>query len=229
MREGKDVLELGNVYKIYKSGEEKVYALRDFSLKVKEGEFIAILGPSGSGKSTFLHIAGLLDKPTKGEVILEGKNTKEMDDDEMSEFRGRKIGFVFQAFNLIPHLTAYENVMLPVLILEGKGREKKAEELFKKLGMEKRKNHLPSQLSGGQKQRVAIMRALIMNPSIILADEPTGNLDSKSGEEVIKILEGLNKEGKTIIVVTHDVSVAKKAKKIIYIKDGGIEKIEKRD
>ncbi len=221
-----NVLELKEVWKIYKTGEIEVNALRNVSLKIHKGEYLAILGPSGSGKSTFLHIAGLLDKPTKGEVLFKGKRVSTLDDDELSRIRGEEIGFVFQAFNLIPHLTALENVALPMLIY-GYGkeeRESRAKALLEKLGLGKRLDHLPSQLSGGQKQRVAIARALIMNPAIIFADEPTGNLDSKSGTEVIKILNSLNKEGKTIVLVTHDVSTAKNAKRIIYIRDGSIEK-----
>ena len=226
----KEVLKLENVWKIYKTGEVEVNALKDFTITIKEGEYLSVLGPSGSGKSTFLHIAGLLDKPTKGRVLFKGKEVSKLDDDELSRIRGEEIGFVFQAFNLIPHLTALENVALPMLIYgyKKKEREKRAIKLLEKLGLGNRINHLPSQLSGGQKQRVAIARALIMNPSIIFADEPTGNLDSKSGKEVIKILNTLNKEGKTIVLVTHDVETAKNAKRIIYIKDGSIEKEVKR-
>ncbi len=213
------VLECKNVWKIYGSGENKVIALRDINLSVEEGEFLIIMGPSGSGKSTLLHIIGCLDTPTKGEVYIEGKEVSKMD---LVKVRRKYIGFVFQQFNLIPNLNVYENVELP-LIFSGvpkEKREKKVIEILERLGLSNRIYHYPNQLSGGQKQRVAIARALINNPKYILADEPTGNLDSKTGKEVMELFKELNEEGRTIILVTHDPNVAKYGSRIVYIKDG---------
>ncbi len=224
------MLRLINVHKIYNSGEVKTHALRGISLSIDKGEFVAILGPSGSGKSTLLHIMGLLDFPTKGKVYLKGRDVSTLSEDEAAEIRGKEIGFVFQSFNLIPSLTALENVMLPMLIYdynEEKAR-KRAFELLEKFGLGERANHRPNQLSGGQQQRVAIARALAMNPSFILADEPTGNLDSKTGKEVIDTLRQLHDEGRTIIMVTHDSNLTKYAERIIFIKDGKIEKEVKK-
>ena len=213
------VLECKNVWKIYGSGENKVMALRDINLSVEEGEFLIIMGPSGSGKSTLLHIIGCLDTPTKGKVYIEGKEVSKMD---LVKVRRKYIGFVFQQFNLIPNLNVYENVELP-LIFSGvpkEKREKKVIEILERLGLSNRIYHYPNQLSGGQKQRVAIARALINNPKYILADEPTGNLDSKTGKEVMELFKELNEEGRTIILVTHDPNVAKYGSRIVYIKDG---------
>ena len=213
------VLECKNVWKIYGSGENKVIALRDINLSVEEGEFLIIMGPSGSGKSTLLHIIGCLDSPTKGKVYIEGKEVSKMD---LVKVRRKYIGFVFQQFNLIPNLNVYENVELP-LIFSGvpkEKREKKVIEILERLGLSNRIYHYPNQLSGGQKQRVAIARALINNPKYILADEPTGNLDSKTGKEVMELFKELNEEGRTIILVTHDPNVAKYGSRIVYIKDG---------
>jgi putative ABC transport system ATP-binding protein len=213
------VLECKNVWKIYGSGENKVIALRDINLSVEEGEFLIIMGPSGSGKSTLLHIIGCLDTPTKGKVYIEGKEVSKMD---LVKVRRKYIGFVFQQFNLIPNLNVYENVELP-LIFSGvpkEKREKKVIEILERLGLSNRIYHYPNQLSGGQKQRVAIARALINNPKYILADEPTGNLDSKTGKEVMELFKELNEEGRTIILVTHDPNVAKYGSRIVYIKDG---------
>ncbi|MEM7826376.1 MAG: ABC transporter ATP-binding protein [Candidatus Aenigmatarchaeota archaeon] len=226
----KPIIELKNVSKIYKMDEVEVTALRDVNLKIREKEFVAVVGPSGSGKSTLLHLMGLLDKPTSGKIFLEGIDTSKLKDKQLARLRGRKIGFVFQFFNLYPTLTALENVQLPMIIAEKDKREseKRAFELLKKVGLEKRANHLPSQLSGGERQRVAIARALANNPSLILADEPTGNLDSKSGEEVMKILDKLQEEGKTIVMVTHEMNIAKYAERTIYLKDGRIIKEEIR-
>ncbi|MEM5834833.1 MAG: ABC transporter ATP-binding protein [Candidatus Aenigmatarchaeota archaeon] len=219
------LLELQHVTKIYKLDEVEVKALDDINLKIEKNEFLAVTGPSGSGKSTLLHIMGCLDRPTKGRVILEGKDVSSLSDAELARIRGMKIGFVFQFFNLYPTLTALENVELPMVITEKdkNERRKRALELLKAVGMEKRANHLPSQLSGGERQRVAIARALANNPSIILADEPTGNLDSKTGKEIINLLANLQKEeGKTVVIVTHEPTIARYAEKIIYLSDGRI-------
>jgi len=200
-------------------------ALRGVSLRIKDGEYVAIMGPSGSGKSTLLHIMGLLDTPTRGRVLLDGRDISKLSEGERAVIRRRKIGFVFQAFNLIPHLTVLENVELP-LMLDGvpRGeRRKKAEEILKSVGLGDRLHHYPSQLSGGQKQRVAIARALINNPSIILADEPTGNLDSKTGEVILDLFDDLHGQGHTLVVVTHDEEVAERADRVIKIRDGVVE------
>ncbi|MEM5879140.1 MAG: ABC transporter ATP-binding protein [Candidatus Aenigmatarchaeota archaeon] len=220
----KPVVELRKVSKVYKMDEVEVTALKDLDLKIMEKEFAAIIGPSGSGKSTLLHLIGLLDKPTSGKIFLDGVDTSKLKDKQLARLRGRKIGFVFQFFNLYPTLTALENVELPMMIAEKDKREseKRAIELLKKVGLEKRANHLPSQLSGGERQRVAIARALANDPALILADEPTGNLDSKSGEEVMKIFNKLQEEGKTIVMVTHEMNIARYAERIIYLRDGRI-------
>ncbi len=219
------LIELKKIYKIYKMGSIEVTALKNISLQIKEKEFTSILGPSGSGKSTLLHIMGLLDRPTKGKIFFEGEDVSELDGNTQAEIRGKKIGFVFQTFNLIPHLTALENVYLPLTIqgIEKSEREEKGAEILEKLGLGDRLSHKPSELSGGQRQRVAIARALITNPKIILADEPTGNLDSKTGHEILEIFKNLNREGKTIVIITHDQYIAKQSKRIIKIKDGVIE------
>ncbi|MEM5766571.1 MAG: ABC transporter ATP-binding protein [Candidatus Aenigmatarchaeota archaeon] len=224
----KPIIELKNISKIYKMDEVEVVALSNVSLKIMWKDFVAITGPSGSGKSTLLHLIGLLDKPTSGKIFLDGVDTSKLKDNQIARLRGEKIGFIFQFFNLYPTLTALENVQLPMIIVEKdkKEIERCAIELLKKVGLEKRADHLPSQLSGGERQRVAIARALANNPSLILADEPTGNLDSKSGEEVMKILNRLQEEGKTVVVVTHEMSIAKYADRVIYLKDGKIIKDE---
>jgi putative ABC transport system ATP-binding protein len=221
----KSVVELQNVEKVYRMDEVEVHALRNVSLKVRKNEFLAIKGPSGSGKSTLLHIIGCLDRPTRGKVILDGINVSGLNDTELARVRGRKIGFVFQFFNLYPTLTALENIELPMVIAEEnkKERRERALELLKIVNMEKRANHLPSQLSGGERQRVAIARALANDPPIILADEPTGNLDSEAGKEILKILKNLQeKENKTVVMVTHEEHIAKWAERIVYLKDGQI-------
>jgi len=227
-----NVIELKNVSKIYKMDNNEVVALNNVNLKFRKSELVAIVGPSGSGKSTLLHIIGLLDKPTKGEVFIEGKRTSTLNEKEISELRNKKIGFVFQFFNLYPTLTALENVELPMMIagIDEKERKERAKKLLEEVGLIKFKDHLPSQLSGGQRQRVAIARAMANDPSYILADEPTGNLDSKSGEEIIRIFRNLNeKYGKTIIVVTHNLEIIKYFKRVIKIKDGRIVEDEKND
>ncbi len=219
------LLELEHVSKIYKLDEVEVKALDDVSLKISRNDFLTVTGPSGSGKSTLLHIMGCLDRPTKGRVFLEGKDVSSLSDAELARVRGRKIGFVFQFFNLYPTLTALENVELPMMIVEKDKRErrKRALQLLEIVGMRKRAEHLPSQLSGGERQRTAIARALANDPSLILADEPTGNLDSKTGKEIISLLVKLREEEeKTIVIVTHEPNIAKYAEKIIYLSDGKI-------
>ncbi|MCD6398656.1 MAG: ABC transporter ATP-binding protein [Candidatus Aenigmarchaeota archaeon] len=224
----KALIELKNAKKIYTMGQTEVIALDKTNLKINKNEFISIIGPSGSGKSTLLDVMCCLSRPTEGKVFIDGKDTSEMNDNELAYIRGRKIGFVFQTFNLIQRLTALENVMLPMWFI-GKPeseRRKRAEQVLKSVGLEKRLTHRPSEMSGGERQRVAIARALANNPDIIVGDEPTGNLDSKAGKEILSIFENLHKEGKTVILVTHDLSIAKPTKKRIYIKDGKIEKVE---
>ncbi len=219
------MFELRNVWKIYEMKGVETHALRGIDLEIKKGEYVAILGPSGSGKSTLMHIMGCLDTPTKGRVFVEGKEVSKLNDDELARIRREKIGFVFQAYNLIPSLTALENVALPMRFA-GRGRNeslRKAKELLKKVGLGKRINHKPNELSGGEQQRVAIARALANDPDAILADEPTGNLDSKSGREIFELLETLHRKmGKTIVVVTHDINLARRAHREIRIKDGRI-------
>ena len=219
------MIELKSVNRIYELGGEKIFALDGVSLEIADGDFIAIVGPSGSGKSTLANIIGGLDMPDAGEVLVNRENISELSDKEISEYRNRKIGFIFQSFNLQPTYTAQENVMIP-LMLAGvalKDRKKRAALCLKAVGLENRMNHLPGQLSGGQRQRVCIARALANDPEVIIADEPTGNLDSKKGAEIIDLLKSLNKESKiTLIVITHDQQVAKEASKIITLKDGQI-------
>lgn len=221
----KSLVRLENVSKIYQLGEITVPALKKASLEIKKGEFVAIMGPSGSGKSTLMHIAGCLDTPSSGKVFLEGKKVSDLSEAELAKIRNEKIGFVFQTFNLVPRTTALDNVCLP-LVYKGLSldeRRKKAMSVLKDMGLEKRVLHFPNQLSGGEQQRVAIARALVNNPAIILADEPTGNLDTKAGTEIMKILRQLNQKGNTVVVVTHEAHIAKFAKRTIKIRDGEIE------
>jgi putative ABC transport system ATP-binding protein len=223
----KTIIEIKDVWKTYKIGDNEVHALRGLNLKVKEGEFLAIMGPSGSGKSTSMNMVGCLDIPTKGSVHLSGQDISKMTESKLAQIRGKKIGFIFQKFNLIGTLTAKENIMLPMMFqnISAQERSKKADELLKLVDLDERKNHTPGELSGGQQQRVAIARSLANNPAVILADEPTGNLDSKSGENVMIFLEKLHREkGTTIVMVTHDENVAKHADRIEYLKDGEIVK-----
>jgi len=224
------VIEMKNVTKIYRMDSVSVVGVENINLKIKNSEFICVMGPSGSGKSTMLHLIGCLDKPTSGKIFIDSIDVSKMNDDELANLRKEKIGFVFQFFNLYPTLTALENVELPMIIAEKdkEFRKKRAVELLKMVGMEEFKDHLPSQLSGGQRQKIAIARALANDPPIILADEPTGNLDSKSGEEIIKIFKELNERGKTIVVVTHNEYLARFAKRIIRLKDGKIIKDERK-
>jgi len=220
------LIEARNLVKVYKLGEVKIPALRRVSLNVTEGGLISVIGPSGSGKSTLMHILGCLDTPTSGEYFLEGVDVSKMNDYELSRVRNEKIGFVFQTFNLLPHLTVLENVLLPVQYNPDgdlKNATRRAYELLEKFGLKHRTKNRPTQLSGGEMQRVAIARALINNPKILFADEPTGNLDSKTGLEILKILKELQKEGMTEIIVTHDLNITKFTERIIKIKDGLIE------
>jgi len=221
----KEVMKLDNVTKTYIMGEDiKVHALQGVTMKICDNDFAAILGPSGSGKSTLLHVMGLLDTPSTGKRYIDGIETSTMSEDEQAKIRGEKIGFVFQTFNLISSLTALENVELPMMLKEGDGykRKKRAADLLTQVGLGDRLDHLPGQLSGGQRQRVAIARALANNPEIILADEPTGNLDSKTGHEVLDIFKKLHKEGRTIIIITHDAYVAEQAKRMLKLMDGKV-------
>lgn len=220
------LIKLENVWKVYGRREAIVNALQVINLEIQDGEFIAILGPSGSGKSTLMNLLGLLDTPTEGRIFIESKNVFMFSDDGIASLRGRKIGFVFQSFNLIPTLTAIENVALPLVFQneDENVRLERARQMLKEVGLEKRVQHFPSQLSGGEQQRVAIARALVNNPPIILADEPTGNLDSKNSIKIINLLKRLNKKGKTIIIITHNKTLAKFANRIINIIDGKIRK-----
>ena len=218
------LLELKNAYKIYNPGENEVRALDGVDLEIDQGDFVAIVGHSGSGKSTLMNMLGLLDVVTSGTYILNGKDVSDMDDDELSSIRNLEIGFIFQGFNLIPSLTAQGNVELPLIYrgMKAEQRHELSEAALKRVGLEKRMDHLPNQMSGGQQQRVAIARALAAKPPIILADEPTGNLDSNSGKDVMRIINELWAEGKTIILITHDDSIAETAHRIIRISDGKI-------
>lgn len=218
------IIELKDVNKIYKLGETVVNALKGVNIKIKKGEFVSIIGPSGSGKSTLMHIIGLLDVPSSGKIFVNEKDASKLTAEERSTLRNRHIGFVFQSFNLLARTTSVDNTELP-LIYAGKKKEERdklAEEALVKVGLGNRLEHFPNQLSGGQQQRVAIARALVNNPNIILADEPTGNLDSKSGKEILQLLTKLNKEGNTIVLVTHDKQVASHAKRTIELKDGEV-------
>ncbi|MEG1834710.1 MAG: ABC transporter ATP-binding protein [Oscillospiraceae bacterium] len=216
------MIEIKNIYKIYNPGENEVRALDGVSITIDRGEFVAIVGHSGSGKSTLMNMIGLLDVPTSGEYYLDGENVSNMTDDELSEIRNKQIGFIFQGFNLISSLTAEANVELPLVYrgMQAEQRHILSAEALKRVGLENRVHHLPKQMSGGQQQRVAIARAVAAKPPIILADEPTGNLDSHSGEEVMRILHELHSEGRTIILITHDNEIAEKAERIIKIQDG---------
>lgn len=216
------MIEVKNVSKSYKMGKEQVIALKDVSLKINKGEFVAIIGPSGSGKSTLMHIIGGLDTPSIGNVYIEGNDISKLKDKKLSKYRNEKIGFVFQAFNLENSQTALENVMMPLIFAGVSKKERKARALqaLEQVGLKDLAKHKPNEMSGGQRQRVSIARALVNNPEIIFADEPTGNLDSKSGESIMELFHEINRKGYTIIMVTHNPNEANKAKRVIKIKDG---------
>lgn len=219
------MIELKNVKKIYKLGGEKIFALSGVSLEIGKGDFVAIVGPSGSGKSTLANVIGGLDTPDEGQVFVDGRNLGDLDDNELSSYRNKMVGFIFQSFNLQSNYTALENVMLPLILAKvpPKERKERAALCLEAVGLEDRAGHLPKQLSGGQRQRVCIARAISNQPKIIIADEPTGNLDSKKGKEIVALLKSLNDALETtLIVITHDQSVAKEASRIITLKDGQI-------
>lgn len=218
----KTMIEVSHLSKIYRNDSLETLALGDVSFGIEKGEFVAIMGPSGSGKSTLMHILGALDKPTGGKYFLEGKDISRLDDDQLAEIRNKKIGFVFQSFNLLPRYSAKRNVILPMIYADvpKEEREKRAREFLKMIGLEERIDHTPAQLSGGEKQRVAIARALACDPSLILADEPTGNIATHQANEVMRIFEDLNERGHTLVVITHEEDIGACAKRIITIKDG---------
>jgi putative ABC transport system ATP-binding protein len=221
----KNLIQIKNLSKIYQLGQVKTTAIKQISFSVKYGEFISIMGPSGSGKSTLMQILGLLDRPTTGQYLLNGENVNDFSENQLAKIRNKEIGFVFQTFNLLPRTTVYENVELPLLYdhnTDNHLNKEKIEQALKAVKMEHRLNHFSNQLSGGEKQRVAIARALVMNPNIILADEPTGNLDSKNGLQIMHILQKLNQHGKTVILVTHETYTAEHAQRILHFKDGQI-------
>lgn len=224
------LIKLQDVWKTYKLGKVDLTVLKEVSLEINPGSFVTIMGPSGSGKSTLMYLIGLLDVPSKGQIFLEGKDISDFSENELAELRGKKIGFVFQQFNLIHNLSAKENIMLPMIFqgTDREKREKRARELLKLVGLKERADHRPNELSGGEQQRVAVARSLVNNPEIIIADEPTGNLDSKTGKIIMKLLSDLHKdEKKTIVVVTHDPNIAQYSQNIINISDGEVVKNHK--
>lgn len=219
------IISIQHIRKEYIMGREKIFALKDVSINIDKNEYVALMGPSGSGKSTLMNILGCLDSPTGGEYVLNGTNVSRMTDDELAHVRNKEIGFVFQTFNLLPRLSALENVALPMIYagLNKTDRTARAEQVMDMVGLKDRMHHKPNELSGGQRQRVAIARALVNNPSIILADEPTGNLDTKTSYEIMNIFEEINKKGNTVILVTHEEDIAKHAKRIVRLRDGLVE------
>jgi putative ABC transport system ATP-binding protein len=218
------IIEVKNLSKIYKNGLVETIALSGVSFKIQRGEFVAIMGPSGSGKSTLMHILGALDSPTSGEYLLDGEKVDQLSDDELADIRNRKIGFIFQAYNLLPRTTALKNVMLPMTYagIPKVERQRRADKYLEMVGLTDRAQHTSNQLSGGQQQRVAIARALSLNPAILLADEPTGNIASAQAEEIMDIFQRLNREGHTVVIITHEPDIAEHAKRIILIRDGKI-------
>ncbi|HWP49793.1 MAG TPA: ABC transporter ATP-binding protein [Candidatus Limnocylindrales bacterium] len=224
------MIQLKDISKVYALGAQEVEVLRNISLEIKPGEFLSLVGPSGSGKSTLMNILGCLDKPTRGSYFFEGVSVADLNDDQLAEIRNKKIGFVFQSFHLLPRINALQNVELP-LIYAGVPRSKRKErarEVLTAVDLADRIHHKPNELSGGQRQRVAIARALVNNPQIILADEPTGNLDTRSGNEILQIFEKLNRQGVTLVIVTHDLSIAQRTHRIVTLRDGEIIKDETR-
>ncbi len=218
------VIDINSLTKIYQTGKTEFKALNDVRLKIRKADFVCIMGPSGSGKSTLMNIIGCLDRPTSGTVIIDGENISTVNDNQLAEIRGRKIGFIFQKFNLMPTMTALKNIALPMVFLgqNKASREQRASELLTKVGLANWATHKPAELSGGQQQRIAIARALSNNPSIILADEPTGNLDTKTGEQIMELLVSLNREGKTILLVTHAISLKRFSNRVVNMLDGEI-------
>jgi putative ABC transport system ATP-binding protein len=223
--DNRPVIELRNVKKMYRMGTQEVHALAGVSLSIYKNEYIAIMGPSGSGKSTMMNIIGCLDTPTSGEYYLKGQNVSDMSDDELARIRNKEIGFVFQTFNLLPRVNCLQNVELPLIYsgLRKRKRHELATQALQNVGLADRMHHKPNELSGGQRQRVAVARALVNNPSILLADEPTGNLDSRTGEEIMQLFEALYRQGNTIVVVTHEEDIARHARRILRLRDGMIE------
>jgi putative ABC transport system ATP-binding protein len=224
------LIETRDLWKTYVMGTEEIHALRGVNIQIQRGEYVAIMGPSGSGKSTLMNLVGCLDTPTKGSYLLNNKEVASMNDDELARIRNEEIGFVFQTFNLLPRATALHNVELPLVYagVAGKVRQERAKEALAKVELTERASHRPNELSGGQRQRVAIARALVNNPSILLADEPTGNLDSKTGNEIMGVFERLHGGGNTIVLVTHEPDIAAYAHRVIHIRDGQVEKDVKR-
>ena len=224
------LIETRDLWKTYVMGEEEIHALRGVSIAIDRGEYVAIMGPSGSGKSTLMNLIGCLDTPTKGSYLLNNKEVESMNDDELARIRNEEIGFVFQTFNLLPRATALHNVELPLVYggVTGKARQERAREALAKVELIDRASHRPNELSGGQRQRVAIARALVNNPSILLADEPTGNLDSKTGNEIMGVFDRLHQNGNTIVLVTHEADIAAYAHRVISIRDGQVEKDVRR-
>jgi putative ABC transport system ATP-binding protein len=226
MSEAKEIMRTENLAKRYKMGSEIIHALKSVSISIKKGEYVAFMGPSGSGKSTLMNLIGCLDTPSNGDYILNGKNVSNLTDNELAEVRNKEIGFVFQTFNLLPRASALDNVALPLIYagLDSKKRKARALEMLTSVGLGDRSLHKPNELSGGQRQRVAIARALVNHPSIILADEPTGNLDTKTSYEIMNLFEDLYQKGHTIIMVTHEDDIAQHARRIISLRDGLVEK-----